>query len=123
MRYFGHREIPNYPAVPDTALSLLLTANTGQAFDWPANADVFRAVVSSTIANFFGPVILNPSSTAAALPTTGGTISSSVGGQNIHLNVADQRMWQRPRASTGFSVICVSSMSVCMEFWQRSATT
>lgn len=123
MRFFGHREVPQIPTLPDTTLSLLLTANSAQAFDYPTNCDLLRVAVSSTVATVNGPVIFNPSSTGAALPTTGGTISSTVGGQNIGLNVTAPYMYQRPRGSTGFSMICASSLSVTMEFWTRTGQT
>lgn len=123
MRYFGHRETPSNPSIPDTVLSLLLTAATAQAFDYPTGCDLFRIAVSSTITNVYGPVIFNPSTTAAALPTTAGVVSSTVGGQNIGMNVTAPYTYQRPRGSTGFSLICSSSLSVSIEFWSRAGTT
>jgi hypothetical protein len=122
MRYFGHREVPSSPAIPDTTLNLLLTANTGQAFDYPTGTDLFRITPGSTIQGA-SSLTFNPSSTAAALPTTSGAISSTAAGQNIQIGVGDTRVYQRPRASTGFSLIAGSSMSVSMEFWSRAGTT
>src|SRR5262245_58267911 len=101
MRYFGNRQVPENPVIPDTTLSLLLTAASGQAFDYPAGCDIFRITGSSTLSGVGGPVILNPSSTAAAVPTTAGAISSTVGGQNILINPGEKpRIYQRPRGST-----------------------
>lgn len=124
MRYFGTLEVPQIPVIPDTTLNLLITAASQQAFDYPAGTDLFRITVSSTFAGVPGPVAFNPSSTAAALPATGQTsASSSAGGQNILMSVGDSRMYQRPRGSTGFSIISGSSHSVGMEFWSRAGTT
>lgn len=123
MRYFGTLEVPAIPVIPDTALSLLLTAASAQAFDYPTGTDLFRISAASTAAGVSGPVAFNPSSTAAAVPTTSGAISSSAGGQNILLSAGDARMYQRPRGSTGFSLISPSSMSVSVEFWSRAGTT
>jgi hypothetical protein len=122
MRYFGNRQIPQAPAIPDTTLNLLLTAATGQAFDYPTGTDLFRVSAGSTISGA-ASLTFNPSSTAAALPTTGGAVSSTVGGQNIQVAVGDSRPYQRPRGTTGFSVIAGSSMSVTVEFWSRAGTT
>lgn len=124
MRFWGHREIPQTRVIPDTGLSVLLTAATVQVFDYPTGCDLFRISVSSTIANFNGPVIFNPSSTGAALPTTTGTVSTAGSSTvNIGVNVTLPFEYQRPRGSTGFSLICASSMSVSMEFWSRAGTT
>lgn len=124
MRFWGHRETPAIRTIPDIGLNVLLTAATGQAFDYPTGCDAFRISVSSTIANFNGPVIFNPSSTGAAVPTTGGTISTAGSSTvNIGVNVTLPFEYLRPRGSTGFSLICASSMSVTMEFWSRAGTT
>lgn len=122
MRYFGHREVPSAPVIPDTTLCLLLTAATGQAFDYPTGTDLFRITPGSTIQGASN-IFFNPSSTAAAVATTAGTISSTAGGQNILIGVGDTRVYQRPRGSTGFSLIAGSSMPVSIEFWSRAGTT
>lgn len=122
MRYFGNLHTPPAPVTPDTWLSLLLTAASGQAFDWPASCDLFRISVGSTIASLAGPVFFHPSSTGAAVATTGGTITSGTSG-GIPINAADALIYQRPRGSTGFSLISGSSFSVCIEMWKRGGTT
>lgn len=119
MRFFGTLEVPQIPVIPDNALQLLLTAATAQAFDYPTGTDLIRVTAGTTFANA-GVVSFNPSSTMAAVPTTGGTISSSVGGQNLLISAGQARMYQRPRASTGFSVISPSSHSIGVEFWSRA---
>lgn len=122
MRYFGNTHTPPAPVAPDTTLCLLLTAATGQAFDYPTGTDLYRITPGSTAAGVSN-IFFNPSSTAAAVATTAGTISSTVGGQNIVVGVGDQRTYQRPRGSTGFSLIAASSLPVSVEFWGRAATT
>lgn len=122
MRYFGTLEVPAIPVIPDTTLNLLLTAASAQAFDYPAGTDLIRISAASTVAGV-GVVFFNPSSTAAAAASTAGAISSTAGGQNIGISPADARMFQRPRLSTGFSLISGSSLSVSVEFWSRAATT
>lgn len=121
MRYFGSRAVPQNPVIPDTRLALLLTANTGQAFDYPTGCDLFRVTIGSTVASLLGPVVLQPESTGAALPTTGAVVTTNNSTGGILINVGEQpRMYQRPRGSTGFSLICGSSYSVGIEFWSRA---
>jgi hypothetical protein len=122
MRYFGHREIPAAPALPDTVLSVLLTAGTAQAFDYPTDTDLVRVTPGSTITGVSN-VFFNPSSSGAAVATTAGAATTAAAGLNIIIGVGDCRTWQRPRASTGFSLVCVSSLAVSVEFWSRRGTT
>lgn len=121
MRFFGTMEVPPIPVIPDTTLNLLLTAATGQAFDYPAGTDMLRISNGSTFG--VGGTVFNPSSTAAAVATTAGAISSTVGGQNIQIPAGESRLYQRPRVSTGFSLIAASSHAVSVEFWSRAGTT
>lgn len=120
MRYFGNRATPSILVSPDTRLSLLLTAGSGQAFDYPAGTDVVRLSVGSTIASLFGPVFFAPASTGAALPTTGGVVTTGDSSGGIPLMGSSPYTFQRPRGSTGFSLISGSSFSVCAEFWSRA---
>lgn len=122
MRYFGTRAVPMIPVMPDTKLSLLLTANTGQAFDYPAGTDLVRFSVGSTQASLNGLVFADLASTGAALPTTGGVITTASSG-GIILSGNFDRSYLRPRGSTGFSLISGSSFQVCAEFWSRAGTT
>lgn len=117
MRFFGTQSTPRDPVIPDTTLQLLLTAASGQAFNYPAGADLIRVTNASTLAG--GYVTFNPSSTAAAVATTGATISSSVAGQNIPIPAGASRVYQVPGGSTGFSLIAGSSHAVGVEFWSR----
>ena len=82
MRYFGQRQVPITPAIPDVILSLQLTAATAQAFDYPTGVDMFRVSVGSTIANQL-TVYFNPASTGAVVPTTAGTATTATSGHNI----------------------------------------
>lgn len=122
MRYFGNLHTPPHPVAPDTWLSVLLTASSIHAFDWPASCDLFRITVGSTIASIAGPVFFSPHTANAAVATTGGTITSGTSGC-IPITGADGVIYQRPRLSTGFSIIAGSSFTVCVEMWKRGGTT
>lgn len=126
MRYFGHRETPQHPTLPDTVLGLLLTASSVQAFDWPANTDLVRVTAGST-AQGFGTIFFNPLSTSANLPTTaavfstGSTASSTL--MNIAITQASPVTFQRPRSSTGFSVISPTSSYLSVECWTKTGSS
>lgn len=122
MRYFGNLHTPVHPSLPDTVLSLKLTAATGQAFDYPTGCDLVRVSAGST-AGGFETIFFNPNSTGAVVPTTLGVITTATTGHNIPVGLGEGRIWQRPRASTGFSLISVSSLYACVEFWSRAGTT
>lgn len=124
MRFYGPKETPQHPVIPDTVLSLQLTANSAQAFDYPENADLFRVSVGSSVAGL-GSVFFNPSSTGAALGTTSGTIavSSQSSGHNILVHTNSPKTFQRSRSSTGFSLVSASSVHVSIEFWTRGGST
>lgn len=120
MRPFGSIDpLSMVPVPPDTRLSLLLTAATGHAFDYPANTGLVRVTVGSTISGVHGPAFFSFSSTSAALPTTGGAVSTVETSGGIGISVAVPRMFQVPGGSTGFSVIAASSYSILMEFWKK----
>lgn len=123
MRYFGNRQISQAPTLPDSKLSLLLTAGSPQAFDYPAGTDLVRISAGSTQGSL-GVIFFTPNSTGAALPTTGAvvvTTHDSSGG--IAITPGEDKVYQRPRSSTGFSVISPSSAYFCVEFWSRAGTT
>lgn len=122
MRYFGNLHTPISPSLPDVVLSLLLTAATGQAFDYPAGCDLIRVSAGSTFA-LPGTIYFNPNSTGAVAPTTAGTITTATTGHNIAISAGESKTYQRPRGSTGFSLFAPSSHSVSVEFWSRAGTT
>lgn len=119
MRTFGSIDpLSQVPIVPDTRLSLLLTAGSGQAFNWPSSdAQIVRVTVGSTISGVRGPVFFDFASTGAALPTTGAVVTTL--GSSGGIGISEPRLYQRPTDSTGFSLIAGSSCSVCMEFWKK----
>lgn len=119
MRSFAAR-FDLIPTVPDTKLSLLLTAGSAQAFDWPTGTDIFRITVGTT--GDGGPVYFSPSSTAVTLPTTSGLISTAASSGGFLIAPEAEKMYQRPRASTGFALISGSSVPVCIEFWQKGGS-
>ena len=120
MRYFGSLRTPAAPVIPDTVLSVQLTAGTAQAFDYPSGADLVRVSMGSSVAGQ-GVVFFNPSSTGAVLPTTLGAVTTATSGHNIPITQGAPMAWQRPRGSTGFSLIAPSSFQACVEFWSRAA--
>ena len=126
MRFFGLRETPPAPVLPDTVLGLLLTAATAQAFDWPNATDLVRVTAGST-AQGFGTIFFNPSSTSATVPTTGAVFSTGTTASSSLMNIAITQaapvQFQRPRASTGFSVIAPTSSYVSVECWTKTGST
>ena len=118
MRYFGTGATPQVPVIPDVVLALQMTAGTGQAFDYPTGTDLVRVTVGSSVAGQ-GVAFFNPSSTGAVLPTTPATATTNTSGHNIPITPGEGRMYQRPRGSTGFSLIAPSSVQTCIEFWSR----
>lgn len=120
MRTFGSIDPLSMVSVPpDTKLSLLLTAASAQAFDYPSSdAQLFRVTVNSTISGVRGPVAFNFDSTAVSLPTTGAVITTA-SSNGLLVSVDTPRMFQRPPTSTGFALIAGSSYSVCIEFWKK----
>ena len=121
MRAFGSMDpMSQVPLVPDTRLSLLLTAASGQAFNWPSSeAQLIRVSVGSTISGVHGPAFFDFASTGAALPTTGGVFTTLGSSGGIPVSVGQPRMFQRSADSTGFSVIAGSSVSICVECWKK----
>lgn len=123
MRYFGNTHTPAHPVTPDTVLTKLLTAATVEAFDFPPKCDTFR-ISAGTTASGFETIFINIGSTKANLPTTAYGISTEGSTQfQVAVGIGEGRIYQRSQATTGFSLIAVSSLYVCMEFWKRSAST
>lgn len=120
MKTFGSIDpLSHVPVVPDTRLSLLLTATSAQAFNWPSSdAQIFRVTVGSTIV-LAAPVFFDFTSTGAALPTTGAIVSTVGSSGGLSVPAGQSRIYQRDPNSTGFSLIAGSSHSVCMEFWKK----
>lgn len=121
MRFYGPIQVPQTPTLPDTALALLLTAGSGQAFDYPGGCDLVRVSAGSTAAGFT-TVYFNPNSTGATVPTTAGAVTTASSGINIAVSVGDAKTFQRPRGSTGFSLISASSLTCSVEFWSRASS-
>jgi hypothetical protein len=119
MRFWGTKQTPQTPVLPDTVLALQMTASTVQAFDYPSGADLVRISVGSSVAGQ-GVVYFNPSSTSVALPTTAGTASTASSGLNIPITAGESRMYQVLGGSTGFSLIAPTSVQACVEFWSRA---
>lgn len=117
MRSFASRfdEIPGFP---DTRLTVLLTAGTAQAFDWPTGTDVVRITVASTVSGVAGPLFFEPNTTGAAVATTGGAVTTGGSSGGLVISAAlPPAVYRRNRSSTGFSIIAGSSYSVGLEFW------
>ena len=104
-----------YPVAPDTHTTILLAIATAQASDFATGTATVRLTGMTTAGaqlNFYA----NLQSTAAAVPSSGTTATTSTTGVSIPIlgtrefNVA---------GSTGFSVIAPSSGYVHVECWKR----
>lgn len=122
MRYFGNLHTPMHPVFPDTVLSLQMTAGSGQAFDYPTGCDLVRVSVGSSVAGQ-GVAYFNGVSTGAVLPTTSHTITTATTQLNVPITPGEGRIYQRPRGTTGFSLIAPTSIQACVEFWSRAGVT
>ena len=101
----------------DVVANLTLGGATAVAVDWPAGARIARFCAFTT-AGLMLPIVVNLSSTQAAL--TGSSAFSSGSSQSSNLNVAalGEFLTQVPGPSTGFSVIAPVAGQVNVECWQ-----
>ena len=119
MRFHGPNNTPVAPVFPDAVTTVLL-ANAAQAADYPSGTDLVRVTFCSTVGAYLCGVF-NPASTGAAWgssasATAGSTVSNVLVG-------SDGVLFQRPRGSTGYSVIASSNALCTLEFWSRAGTT
>lgn len=121
MRFVGSKV--EQPVLPDTVLALQLTANSAQAFDYPTACDFVRLIAGSTLTSGGPAVMFNPSSTQATVPTTAGAVTTASSGLNILVPQGVAMVFQRPRSSTGFSLVAPTSAFVSAEFWSRAGAT
>jgi hypothetical protein len=119
MRFWGSKQVPEIPVFPDTVMTVVVTS-AAQAADYPTGVDLVRVTFSSTVGgNLAG--VFNPSSTGAAWGTSAsGTAGSS---QSNVMVGSDSRMFQRPRTSTGYSIVASSNALCTLEFWSKAGTT
>ena len=119
MRFWGPDVVPEVPVFPDTVTTVVVTS-AAQAADYPTGVDLVRVTFASTVGgNLAG--VFNPSSTGAAWGTSAsGTAGSSL--SNVIVG-SDSRTFQRPRTSTGYSVVGSSNAICTLEFWSRAGTT
>lgn len=118
MRAYGARSpIDQIPLPPDTIQTLLIAASSGQAMDWPTDAQLVRFSGQSTAGALlnFG-VSLN--STRAAAPSSGLSTGSTDGG-NPTIPVQGNRTLQIPPGSTGWSAAGLSSGYITAEVWRK----
>lgn len=115
MRAYGSlHPTENVPVPPDTVNTFLIAGSSGQSMDWPASAQMVRLTGQSTTGasmNFW----VNLWSTAAQVPTTGSSASSS----GVNHTVMTAHTFQVPAGSTGFSVAALSSGYISAEFWRK----
>ena len=119
MRFWGTKQTPHTPVVPDVVLSLQMTVGTAQAFDYPAGTDLVRVTVGSSVAGQ-GVLYFNPNSTAAVLPTTSATATTATSGHSVPITPGEGRMYQLHGGSTGFGLVAPTSVQACVEFWSRA---
>ena len=119
MRFHGPKGTPSAPVLPDSVTTVLL-ANAAQAADYPAGTDLVRVTFMSTAGAYLCGVF-NPASTAAAW---GSSASATAGSTRANILVSsDGVLFQRPRGSTGYSVVASSNALCTLEFWSRAGTT
>ena len=114
------------PVPPDTVITLLLTGgSSAQAMDWATSTGaVANAATASvgivrvtplTTAGAAAHCFLNLYSTAAAVASSGTSISSS----GVNHPVLNPSAFQVSGASTGFSVAAYTSGVVMIEAWSK----
>jgi len=103
------------PVPPDTVNTILLTGgSSAQGMDYPAGAQVVRITPMSSAGVAFGCMV-NLFSTAAAVPSSGSSASSS----GVSHPIMTQNTFQIPGNSTGFSVASFTSGYAIFEFWRK----
>jgi hypothetical protein len=129
MRTFGslHPTDGGTPVAPDTVTTFLMTGgSSAQAADWlssgstavasasVAGAEIVRLTGMTTAGGSFF-FSANLFSTAAAVPSSGTSISSS----GVNHPIAAPTLFQVPGGSTGFSFAAFTSGYVIMEQWNK----
>lgn len=106
----------DYSVAPDTHTTILLAAATAQASDYATDTHIIRVTGMTTAGaqlNFYA----NLQSTAAAIPSSGTTATTSTTG--VSIPVLGTRVFAVGSGSTGFSVIAPTSGYVHVECWKR----
>lgn len=106
-----HFQVP-----PDTKTTILLAAATAQAIDYPTDAHLVRLTGLTTAGAEF-PFYANMNSTAAALPSSGTTATTSTTG--VSVPVVINREFAVSAGATGWSCIAHGAGYVTAEFWKR----
>lgn len=120
MRTYGSlHPTEQVPAPPDTVNTLLLAGGTAQAMDWPTGTEIVRLTGLTTAGAQYN-FLVNLFSTAAAIPSSGSTSSTS-GSTGVSHPVLGEATFQIPGGSTGFSVISHTGSSgyVYAQCWQK----
>lgn len=118
MRYFGNKNaVPTIPVPADSVGVFLLAANTPQAMDYPATADVARIAFASTAGGALAGVF-NGNSTGALWGTSQSATVASSGSQAL-VTAGESVLYQRTRGSTCFSVVTPTSGVCHVEFWTK----
>lgn len=105
----------DFPVPPDTKTTILLAANTAQAIDYPTDAHLVRLTGLTTAGAEF-PFYANLQSTAAALPSSGTTATTSTTGVSVPVVINREFAIA---SSTGWSCIAHAAGYVTAEFWKR----
>jgi N-formylglutamate amidohydrolase len=115
---------PEFPVFPDQVTVFLLAANTGQSADWPAGADYARVTFASTAGAALAGVFNGGSTRAAWGTSQSATLGSSAGlDGNLLVPAGGAITLQRPRATTGYSVIAPAAGVCHVEYFGRSGST
>lgn len=120
MRTYGSlHPTEQVPLPPDTVNTILLAGGTAQAMAWPTGTEIVRFTGLTTAGALFN-FMVNLFSTAAAIPSSGSTSSTS-GSTGVTHPVQGEATFQIPSGSTGFSVISHTGSSgyVYAQCWQK----
>ena len=116
MRPYNDTSNGNFANPPDTVSTLLLAAGVAQALDYPTDSHLCR-ISAMTTSNSALNCYVNLRSTAAAIPSSGTTATTSTTG--VSIPVLGERSFIIAGGSTGFSAIANSSGYFHAEFWRR----
>lgn len=107
------------PVPADTVIRTVLTAATGQAYDYPSGAQIMRLTGLSSAGGSYS-FYLNALSTGAVSATTvDSSAQSSAASSGLNYMITSGQFFQIPGGSTGFSLVSPTSGCVTVEFWRK----
>lgn len=119
MRYIGAKV--EVPALPDSVAVFLLAANAAQLADYPTGTDYVRVGFASTGGAALAGVFNGGSGGALWGSSHTATAGSTAADALVPAGVS--QTFQRPRSSTGYSVIAPAAGVCHVECWSRAPTS